>query len=552
RYLLHHERDLARALLRLDAAENRLALSQPQSPLLQEGTRSLGMAIALSVAVLSPAARQLLDALAWLPPRPASLARAAALALAGAEAPLTELLDAGLAEPLGTERLTVHQTIADYCRSLPTSADVVANVVTYFASFAEDHAADDRQLALELENITAALQLAGLHNRPVDLARGAVALAPFSTRRGELVMAQQLLAAAAAQLTEQVPASLQARLFLALGDNAARRGDLPAGVAAAEQAQALDQSGDAAAEIAKLLGTLHYRLGGLALAERYLDVAVEAFAAVGDETGRNSARSLQALCQLQQGNHAAAAATFAALIEASAALGDRYLEVRAWHNLGFTHLLRQELPAAADAYNRCVALARQYGDHQAVGAALADLGALTGQQGDLLGAQAHYQQALQIAREQGDQLVMAMTLSNLGNVTLDLGLFEEADNYLEQALAISQANGILRTQGSVKIHQARLALLAGNLDQALATAQQALQIARDVADISYEVEALILLGRAALAGEMADATAHFTAARTLAQQYDLPALAAEALAGEAAADQACKHDQATHLTSQAN
>lgn len=122
-------RRLRQALTQLQAAATRVQLAQPQSPLEQrtdlppDTPLSLQTIIDVSAELLESAARQALRDLALFEPKPNTFGEAAALAVT--ESPvnvLDALVDYGLVESVGSDRYTLHQTIADYAQSDAGSA----------------------------------------------------------------------------------------------------------------------------------------------------------------------------------------------------------------------------------------------------------------------------------------------------------------------------------------------------------------------------------------------------------------------------------------------
>jgi hypothetical protein len=117
------ERRVREALAQLQAAQARLQLAQPLSPLEQQAdlttqtSLSLRVSIGLSDAALDAAARQALQDLSLFPPKPSTFSETAALAVTDAPANVLDMLaDHGFLESAGPGRYTMHQTIADYAR----------------------------------------------------------------------------------------------------------------------------------------------------------------------------------------------------------------------------------------------------------------------------------------------------------------------------------------------------------------------------------------------------------------------------------------------------
>jgi transcriptional regulator with XRE-family HTH domain len=116
------------ALRRLQQAEARLRLEQPQatfdhSPYLPAGTPlTLGAVIGMSESMLDETSRQALFALSVFPAKPNTFSEEAALATAAVRAEtLDHLVDSGLVQITAQGNYQLHQTIADYVRSRPST-----------------------------------------------------------------------------------------------------------------------------------------------------------------------------------------------------------------------------------------------------------------------------------------------------------------------------------------------------------------------------------------------------------------------------------------------
>jgi hypothetical protein len=130
-YLLQQARHQQRrrlqgTLKQLQQAKYRLHLEQLQTGnerdlrLPDGASYTLQAVIGLSEAVLEEPERRALAALSLFPAQPASFSEAAALAVIAAPVEvLDRLVDVGLLESQGTDRYSLHQTIADYARTLP-------------------------------------------------------------------------------------------------------------------------------------------------------------------------------------------------------------------------------------------------------------------------------------------------------------------------------------------------------------------------------------------------------------------------------------------------
>ncbi len=252
RYLqLHAHSDQPRrikaALEHLQNTRERLQLTQStsaaeRSPSLPVGTSfSLQAIIALSTQQLLPEVRQALRALAILAPKPNTFSEAVALFIANVSTKvLNELEDSGLLEVSGTNRYSLHQTIADYaCLDAPDPR-AEQRLVLYNRDFVLTHGKDYARVERAEANIRTALSLAMKHEMHKPFIESVLALAPFWEARGLYDLAKTHLQHALAihQLvthsskedvvlpSQEFDNLLKARLHLALGRIAERCGTL--------------------------------------------------------------------------------------------------------------------------------------------------------------------------------------------------------------------------------------------------------------------------------------------------------------------------------------
>lgn len=173
-------RRLRQALERLQAAETRLQLTQPQAlnglhpGLLAGAPLSLQVVIGLSDASLDDVAHRALLDLSLFAPKPNTFSEEAALAAAAISPDvLDELVDHGLLECATADRYTLHQTVADYAActvyapyviytapAKGASPEAVGRMAAYYATYAEIHADDPTALEAEITNLLVAAEAA--------------------------------------------------------------------------------------------------------------------------------------------------------------------------------------------------------------------------------------------------------------------------------------------------------------------------------------------------------------------------------------------------------
>ena len=159
-------RRLHRALERLCKAEERLRLTQLQSPLERQPSMpmdtplSLMAVIEISDDALDKASSNALRTLSVFPPKPNTFSEEAAFIVCDAPVKaLDNLSDSGLLESSEPGRYTLHQTISDYSRLKLTDEIAYKRMVDFFVNYVKTHLESYSALDLEINNILHALQL---------------------------------------------------------------------------------------------------------------------------------------------------------------------------------------------------------------------------------------------------------------------------------------------------------------------------------------------------------------------------------------------------------
>jgi len=196
---------LSRLLSQLQQAATRFELILQQGILHQtpnlpyDVPLSLLTSIEISDKALDEPARQMLRALSVFEPKPNSFSEEAALNVADKPAEILKMLtDSGLLESGGSERYTMHQTIADYAALTPNPSETntaqqtnsgllrgirfrggaYQRAASYFAAFAQEHRHSDgyRLLDADWQNVSHFLQWAYEHRNWEPVTNGTQAL----------------------------------------------------------------------------------------------------------------------------------------------------------------------------------------------------------------------------------------------------------------------------------------------------------------------------------------------------------------------------------------
>ncbi|GHO98968.1 hypothetical protein KSF_090160 [Reticulibacter mediterranei] len=198
----HQQRRRIQSVLKqLQQAKYRLQLAQLQTSNERDGHLSDGTSytlqavIGLSEAILEEPERCALAALSLFPARPASFSEEAALAVTAAPVEvLDRLVDVGLLESQGTDRYSLHQTIADYARTLPGKDSRAEERLV-------DHVLNDTgrlgvklsELEQDLALILVALDLAIHRGRLSEFVQGVCVIARFLRLCGGMAVSEPLL-----------------------------------------------------------------------------------------------------------------------------------------------------------------------------------------------------------------------------------------------------------------------------------------------------------------------------------------------------------------------
>lgn len=205
-YLLQQARHQQRrrvqsALKQLQQAQYRLHLEQPgtgneRDVRLPDGASyTLQAVIGLSETLLEEPERRALGALSLFPARPASFSEEAALAVTAAPVEvLDRLVDLGLLESQGTDRYSLHQTIADYVRIQPKNdCSAEERLVNYVLHDISRPGVKLSELEQDLPLILVALDLAMRNGQLSEFVQGVCIIAHFLRLCGGIAVSEPLL-----------------------------------------------------------------------------------------------------------------------------------------------------------------------------------------------------------------------------------------------------------------------------------------------------------------------------------------------------------------------
>ena len=401
-------RRIAAALQRLSDAGERLNISEPRGPverhpsLASDTPVSLRSVIAVTDQQLDAEVRAALHALSVFPPRPNSFSEEAAQAVASCPVETLDLLtDTGLLESRGSDRYSLHQTIADYARLQLSDHVPHERLIAYATAFVEQHRKEYERLEVESSNILAALEAASEQGHHSELIRATCAFAPYLLSRGLYALAEtHLQRAYNAAMVEDDHYGLASTL-LYLGEMTWKRGDygqaekyLQEGLAYARGIE----DNDRICEILAELGQVRWKSGDYQQAEEYLQEGLVLARELGKPERIGELLDILGAVAMRQGNYAQS---------------EEYLQ-------------------------EGLRLAREVGERELIGAILINLGVMAGEQGDYAQSEVYLQEGLLLARQLNHREWISALLNNLGDIASEKGNYELAILYFQEGLEVAR------------------------------------------------------------------------------------------------------------------
>ena len=445
-------RRITAALQRLSDAGERLNISEPRGPverhpsLPSDTPVSLRSVIAVTDQQLDEATSTALHALAVFPARPNSFSEEAALTVAACTPDiLDQLTDTGLLETSGTDRYSLHQTIADYARLQLNDYDVQTRLVAYVTSFVEQHRKDYELLEIESNNILAALEAAVEQAHYAELTRAACAFAPFLLSRGLYALAEtHLLRAYNASIARNDHYGLASTL-LYLGEMTQKQGNY-------EQAEKYLQEGlgyargiDDHERICALLanlGTVEWKSGDYKQAEDYLQEGLTLAREFDNLERISSLLTTLGSVNSRQGNYAQAEVYLQEGLQIARTIEDREQICTILIILGAMAGEQGSYEQAEIYLQDGLILARQIGHREWISALLTNLGGVAIELKNYSQAEYFFKEGLELARQIEQREWISFLLLNLGIVTRKQENYTQAKSYFQESLELSRQIGI--------------------------------------------------------------------------------------------------------------
>ncbi|HEY0752365.1 MAG TPA: tetratricopeptide repeat protein [Ktedonobacteraceae bacterium] len=445
-------RHIAAALQRLRDANERLNVSELQAPIERHPSLpgdtpiSLQTVIAVTDQQLAPPASQALYALSVFPPRPNTFSEEAALAVtASTISVLDQLTDTGLLEISGSDRYSLHQTIADYARLRLTDDSAYQRLNAYISAFVEKQPKDYAILEIESGNILAALDIAHEQANVIELIRTAATFAPFLLSRGLYQTAgthlQRAYQAAMALNDEHGLASI----LLYLGDMAWKPGDY-------EQAEKYLREGlvyarkvddrELICALLASLGSIIWKSGDYKQAEAYLQEGLTLARELGDLEQTCEQLDILGSIEIRRGNYSQAQVYLEEALKLGRQIKADELVCTILLNFGVMESEQGKYAQSMIYLHESLQIARQLNHQEWISGSLNNLGDAASEQGDYEQATLYFQEGLQIARQIGHQEWISFLLLNLGSIARRQQNFREAEPYLQESLTMAYGIGI--------------------------------------------------------------------------------------------------------------
>jgi predicted ATPase/DNA-binding SARP family transcriptional activator len=328
-----------------------------------------------------------------------------------------------------------------------------------------------RRIAIEHDNVRAALDWS-LRSDPAQTGlRLAAAVSPFWSHEGYVLEARQRLELLlAATPTERT--AWRAKALVRTGEMWRVAGDWPRGAAQLRESLALYQE-------------------------------------LQDDSGIAAALLFLGQIADGQGDAEQAVAHYEDSLALSRAAGDQKLIPRVLWALGNLHRGRCRFSEATAFFEESLALCRELGDTGGVTVSLWYLGNLEKGRGEYERARELYEEGRELAREMDDEVRMGLFPGGLAHVALGLGQFEVAAAHFAETLEIHRRTGSKEGVAWVLLGLGQLACARGDPSLARAKLSEALALFREVGHVSGIATCLAELG------ETASAEGDLEAARSL-------------------------------------
>jgi tetratricopeptide (TPR) repeat protein len=444
--------------------------------------RTLFAMVAMTAETLSPAARNLLGAIARFPPKPNSVSLEAAAAAAGEDA-VYELCDAGLLESLGpaTLRYALHQSVADFALETEFDRTYERRMLQFYVTQTLAPEGSGDMTPLDLDNQLAALDVAFQDGGDVEYVEGVVALAPAIREYLPYVRALRYLNRALQVARQQELHKAVATLLLHLAAMAnVTEGAWSAADYAREGLRVAEDEGlrEERIDLMLCLSDAYHFQGDVPQARRILAEAYELAVLLRDRNRTGQAAYRMAGAAHTNGEEREAESRGLEALRISEETGDLALRGQVLHILGWIHYVLGNHGRATQEFEEQRRIALQLDSTRSLISAADGVGWCRFVRGDLMASRAAYEEGLGETRKV-DEFHAPPLFSNLGVVLTELGEFPAAESAFDEAIA--RANRLRQQQVFCLawFHSGELASVRGDQDLALQRLGRALDVAEN-------------------------------------------------------------------------
>lgn len=461
----HQPRRLQAALERLQHAQARLQLAEPQAGIerdrrLPTGTPlTLQAVIELSERLLTQTQRQALTALSLFPPRPHTFSEEAALEITATSPDvLDSLVESGLVEVSEQGRYHLHQTIVDYAQSRCTSQQARHRLVRYIARYIEQHQDENTLLEQEDHVIFTALDTARKISEHEVYLQMLLNLIPFFETTRPATITQQYLH--------------HAYIY----------------------AKAEDYHGYAL-RIAFHLGNILREQSNLTEAEAILREGLS-LRTLQDNSESIDLLSALALVRWEQNRFSEALSTISEAIARAEPLGNQSQLSNLYCTRGILALFAENVDEAEHFFFKAYELERANQTSRMRAIAMINLGETCGTKGNFSLGQHFMQEAFQIADACTYRDLLSPLHQSLGVLAACQGEYDSAQRLLVQALEEATSQNLQRRRGYIFVDFSLVFLKLGDVAQAQAALQEVSALIQR--DDLLKVLLLLAQGRVAL------------------------------------------------------
>ena len=227
------------------------------------------------------------------------------------------------------------------------------------------------------------------------------------------------------------------------------------------------------ARVAQFIGALTSAQGDYPAAEHFLQLSLNLYEELGDESGIAASLNALAVSARDRGDYALAQSNFERSLSCWRLLPDQLAIARCLHNLANVVKVRGDYPRARWALREATEIFEKLGDRSGAAWSINQLGDIEREQGHIVDARMLYQRALATFQEVGDPWGCARSLADLGYIDCEQGNHSAARSAYREALEIFAGVGNQRGIARALEGFACLALALGDTKRALTLAAAA-------------------------------------------------------------------------------